>query len=167
MTYPRAAILFVWISNGPFIAIAMSGPFEIRTIPIQYMKTFGIRMDSVFECSVFKPPLYTEMHATCHVATPAFLSVCFFLQLLILQSFATLTLTFPFPLFISSCLSLQPCHFFGTSNSFETQEGLLHRFWVRLSVLFIPLQAKQVGEFIEIRHEKILPTRIPSTLGCL
>ena len=33
--------------------------------------------------------------------------------------------------------------------------------------LIIPLWAKQVGEFIEIRHKKISPTRILSTLGCL
>ena len=32
---------------------------------------------------------------------------------------------------------------------------------------FIPLQAKRVGEFIEISHKKISPTRILSTLGCL
>ena len=32
---------------------------------------------------------------------------------------------------------------------------------------FIPLQAKWVGEFIEIRHKKISPTCILSTLGCL
>ena len=31
----------------------------------------------------------------------------------------------------------------------------------------IPLRAKRVGEFIEIRHNKISPTRILSTLGCL
>ena len=42
-----------WYWNG------WNGPFEIRTIPIQNMKTFGIRMDSVFECSVFEPPLYS------------------------------------------------------------------------------------------------------------
>ena len=29
---------------------------------------------------------------------------------------------------------------------------------------FIPLRAKQVGEFIEIKHKKISPTRILSTL---
>ena len=33
-------------------------------------------------------------------------------------------------------------------------------------LLIIPLQAKRVEEFIEIRHKKILPTRI-STLECL
>ena len=32
---------------------------------------------------------------------------------------------------------------------------------------FIPLRAKPVGEFIEIRHKKISPTSILSTLGCL
>ena len=32
---------------------------------------------------------------------------------------------------------------------------------------FMPLQATRVGEFIEIRHKKIAPTRILSTLGCL
>ena len=32
---------------------------------------------------------------------------------------------------------------------------------------FIPLRAKQVGEFIEIRHKQISPTCILSTLGCL
>ena len=32
---------------------------------------------------------------------------------------------------------------------------------------FIPLRAKRVGEFIEIRHKKILPTRILNTLECL
>ena len=42
----------IWYWNG------WNGPFEIQTIPIQNMKTFGIRMDSVFECSVFEPPLY-------------------------------------------------------------------------------------------------------------
>ena len=31
-------------------------------------------------------------------------------------------------------------------------------------VKFIPLRAKRVGEFIEIRHKKISPTRILSTL---
>ena len=31
----------------------------------------------------------------------------------------------------------------------------------------IPLRAKQVWEFIEIRHKKIKPTRILGTLGCL
>ena len=31
----------------------------------------------------------------------------------------------------------------------------------------IPLRAKQVGEFIEIRHKKISPTSILSTLGCM
>ena len=31
----------------------------------------------------------------------------------------------------------------------------------------IPLQAKQVGEFIEVRHKKISPTCILSTFGCL
>ena len=34
-------------------------------------------------------------------------------------------------------------------------------------VFFIPLRVKQVGEFIAIRHKKISPTRILSTLGCL
>ena len=34
------------------------GTFENRTIPIQNMKTFGIRMDSVIKCSVSEPPLY-------------------------------------------------------------------------------------------------------------
>ena len=32
---------------------------------------------------------------------------------------------------------------------------------------FIPLRAKQVGEFIKIRHKKISPTRILKTLECL
>ena len=32
---------------------------------------------------------------------------------------------------------------------------------------FIPLRAKRVGELIVIRHKKILPTRILSTLECL
>ncbi len=32
---------------------------------------------------------------------------------------------------------------------------------------FIPPRVKQVGEFNEIRHKKISPTRIPSTLECL
>ena len=31
----------------------------------------------------------------------------------------------------------------------------------------IPRRAKRIGEIIEIRHKKILPTRILSTLGCL
>ena len=31
--------------------------------------------------------------------------------------------------------------------------------------IFIPLRAKRVGEFIEIRHKKISPTHIPSTLN--
>ena len=31
----------------------------------------------------------------------------------------------------------------------------------------IPLRAKRVGEFIEIRHKKISPTRMLATLGCL
>ena len=33
--------------------------------------------------------------------------------------------------------------------------------------IVIPLRAKREGEFIEIRHKKISPTRILSTLGCL
>ena len=63
-TYLRAAILFVRISNGPFIAIAiaMNGPFEIRTIPIQNMKTFGIRMDSVFEWIRYSNVRYSSPH---------------------------------------------------------------------------------------------------------
>ena len=32
---------------------------------------------------------------------------------------------------------------------------------------FIPLLAKRVGECIKIRHKRISPTRILSTLGCL
>ena len=38
---------------------------------------------------------------------------------------------------------------------------------ISIYYFFIPLQAKQIGEIIEIRHRKILPTRILSTLGCL
>ena len=34
-----------------------------------------------------------------------------------------------------------------------------------VSIVFIPLQAKRVREFIEIRDKKISPTRILSTLG--
>ena len=42
--------------------------------------------------------------------------------------------------------------------------------WIRISLrpgLVIPLRAKRVGEFIDIRHKQISPTRILSTLGCL
>ena len=35
------------------------------------------------------------------------------------------------------------------------------------TVVFIPLRAKRVGEFFEIRHKNISPTRILSTLECL
>ena len=35
------------------------------------------------------------------------------------------------------------------------------------SQLIIPLRAKRVGELIEIRHKKISPTHILSTLWCL
>ena len=38
-------------------------------------------------------------------------------------------------------------------------------FWRYLN--FIPLWAKWVEEFIEIRHKKNFPTRILNTLGCL
>ena len=40
---------------------------------------------------------------------------------------------------------------------------------VRLTLIdaLIPLRAKRVGEFIEIRHKKISPTSILSTLECL
>ena len=34
-------------------------------------------------------------------------------------------------------------------------------------IIFIPLQAKRVGEFIKISHKKISPTLILGTLGCL
>ena len=37
----------------------------------------------------------------------------------------------------------------------------------RIPQRIIPLRAKRVGEFIEIRHKKISPTSILSTLGCL
>ena len=37
-------------------------PFEYRTIRNPNFKTFGNRMDSEFECSVFEPPLYLKRH---------------------------------------------------------------------------------------------------------
>ena len=41
----------------------------------------------------------------------------------------------------------------------------LHRFVHEM--VFIPLRAKRVGQFIEIRHKNISPTHILNTLGCL
>ena len=37
--------------------------------------------------------------------------------------------------------------------------------WGEIIPAIIPLRAKRVGEFIEIRHKNISPTRILGTLG--
>ena len=41
------------------------------------------------------------------------------------------------------------------------------KYVIFLSVTLIPLRVKRVGEFMVIRHNKISPTRILSTLGFL
>ena len=43
----------------------------------------------------------------------------------------------------------------------------LESLWSLVQIIIIPLRAKRVGECIEIRHNKISPTRILSTLRCL
>ena len=56
-------------------------------------------------------------------------------------------------------------------NSNEQPQSLLMKMqaycYKNENFLLIPMQAKRVEEFIEIRHKKNLPTHILSTLGCL
>ena len=56
--------------------------------------------------------------------------------------------------------SLKEVKFWTNLKKFQEQD-------LPIKLPFIPLRAKWVGEFIEIRHKKISPTCILSTLGCL
>ena len=63
------------------------------------------------------------------------------------------------------------CLFFKWANIFVFNSDaiqILHHFDNQTNLNnIIPLQAMRVGEFIEIRHKKISPISILSTLGCL
>ena len=65
---------------------------------------------------------------------------------------------------LSSSLVLN--YFSGDHKSSSNKSNWSLKMWIILKVV-IPLQVKQVREFIEIRHKKISPTHILSTLGCL
>ena len=53
-------------------------------------------------------------------------------------------------------------------NTISTKQSKgKHLFGEFVEFQIIPLRAKQVEEFIEIRHKKISPTHILRTLGCL
>ena len=52
---------------------------------------------------------------------------------------------------------MQPLHsYFGGQSDMPISEGNTY-IWAQLKQLFIPLQAKRVEEFIEIRHKKFHP----------
>ena len=49
-----------WMVRSIAIELCWNGPFQFRTILNQNNKMFGFGMDSVFECSEFEPPLYSQ-----------------------------------------------------------------------------------------------------------
>ena len=57
MTKLKAAILNVQMFSFRMVRTIRNLNIQNQNIRNQNNKTFGFRMDSVFECSVFEPPL--------------------------------------------------------------------------------------------------------------
>ena len=58
-SYKTTEASVVWFSNGPYHSkTEQNGRHFFYSIRKPNFETFGIRMDSVFERSVFEPPLY-------------------------------------------------------------------------------------------------------------